>query len=75
MRYTIVNSVKVLFKKFNQTPFDEGLLALEDELFKVEQDEVVDIIGRNGAGKSTLLKILSRITASTLETVELQGWI
>lgn len=75
MRDAIVNSVKVPSKLFNQTPLDEGLLALEDELFEMEQDKVGDIIGRNGTGKSTLLKILSRITPSILESVELLRWI
>lgn len=41
--------------------------------FRVQQGEVVGIIGRNGAGKSTLLKILSRIIDPTSGRAELHG--
>lgn len=49
--------------------------ALKDIDFKVEQGEVLGIIGKNGAGKSTLLKLLSNITSPTTGTIKYQGRI
>lgn len=47
--------------------------ALRDINFKVEQGDVVGIIGKNGAGKSTLLKILSRVTSPTTGDIKIKG--
>ena len=49
--------------------------ALKDIDFKVEQGDVVGIIGKNGAGKSTLLKLLSRVTNPTTGTICARGRI
>lgn len=49
--------------------------ALKDIDFKVEQGDVVGIIGKNGAGKSTLLKLLSRVTNPTTGTIRARGRI
>lgn len=49
--------------------------ALKDINFKVEQGDVVGIIGKNGAGKSTLLKLLSHITAPTTGHITYKGRI
>ena len=49
--------------------------ALKDIDFKVEQGDVVGIIGKNGAGKSTLLKLLSKVTGPTTGTIMARGRI
>ena len=53
----------------------EYVWALKDIDFKVEQGDVVGIIGKNGAGKSTLLKILSRVTGPATGSVRARGRI
>ena len=53
----------------------EYVWALKDINFKVEQGDVVGIIGKNGAGKSTLLKLLSRVTAPTTGSIKARGRI
>ena len=49
--------------------------ALKDIDFKVEQGDVVGIIGKNGAGKSTLLKLLSKVTGPTTGVIRAKGRI
>lgn len=53
----------------------EYVWALKDIDFKVEQGDVVGIIGKNGAGKSTLLKLLSKVTGPTAGTIRAKGRI
>lgn len=53
----------------------EYVWALKDINFKVEQGDVLGIIGKNGAGKSTLLKLLSRVTGPTTGIIRARGRI
>ncbi len=57
----------------SQKELSEWVWALKDINFKVEEGEVLGIIGRNGAGKSTLLKILSLITSPTKGELTMHG--
>lgn len=51
------------------TPFK----ALDEVDLKVEEGEVLGIIGQNGAGKSTLLKLLAGISVPTRGSVNVRG--
>lgn len=59
----------------NRTNKAEGdfVWALRDISFKVEQGDVLGIIGKNGSGKSTLLKILSKVTSPTTGFIRGRG--
>ena len=57
------------------TGHSDYVWALRDIDFKVEQGDVVGIIGKNGADKSTLLKLLSKVTGPTVGTIRARGRI
>ncbi|MBW2647307.1 MAG: ABC transporter ATP-binding protein [Deltaproteobacteria bacterium] len=54
-------------------PKQEPFKALDDIDFKVEEGEVLGIIGTNGAGKSTLLKLLARVSVPTKGDIKVGG--
>lgn len=49
--------------------------ALKNINFKVNQGEILGILGKNGAGKSTLLKLLSKVTKPSTGNIKLRGRI
>jgi ABC-2 type transport system ATP-binding protein/lipopolysaccharide transport system ATP-binding protein len=51
------------------------LWALRDVALRVDEGEVVGIVGRNGAGKTTLLKVLTKITQPTTGIARTRGRI
>lgn len=59
----------------SKTGTSEYVWALRDIDFKVEQGDVLGIIGKNGAGKSTLLKLLSKVTGPTVGSIRARGRI
>ena len=67
-----INLQKPLSLGHDQTSM---VATLAQRVFKVEQGDVVGIIGRNGAGKSTLLKLLSRVTAPTTGRTALGNFV
>ena len=52
---------------------EDYVWALKDIDFKVQQGEILGVIGKNGAGKSTLLKILSKVTGPTTGQIKMNG--
>ena len=53
----------------------EEFSALNNISFKVEDGEILGIIGRNGSGKSTLLELLAHILRSTKGEILVSGTI
>ena len=48
-------------------------LAVEDVSFKIEQGEIVGLLGHNGAGKTTLMKMLTGYLEPDIGTVTISG--
>jgi lipopolysaccharide transport system ATP-binding protein len=70
---TVTAPVRLVREGRRRKPGAEGIWALDDVSFALEQGEVLGLIGANGAGKSTLLKVLSRITAPTEGRAVIRG--
>lgn len=50
-------------------------IALDDVSFKVQEGDILGIVGFNGAGKSTMLKILAGVLQPTSGSVKVSGSI
>lgn len=71
IKETAANALRRL--AFRPVKRRERFKALDDVSFKIEENEIVGVIGQNGAGKSTLLKHLANITKPTKGNVVVRG--
>lgn len=71
MTETIIN-IENLSKSFKKAP-SQHLLVLEDVNFKLQEGEIVALLGKSGSGKSTLLRIIAGLVAPSGGTVTYRG--
>ncbi|AMP88290.1 AAA-associated domain-containing protein [Legionella pneumophila] len=71
MPETIIN-IENLSKSFKKAP-SQNLLVLEDVNFKLQEGEIVALLGKSGSGKSTLLRIIAGLIAPSSGTVTYRG--
>lgn len=65
----VIENLRKSFRK----PSDQHLLVLEDVNFKLEEGEIVALLGKSGSGKSTLLRIIAGLIAPSSGTVTYRG--
>ena len=51
----------------------DGITAISDVSFDVQQGELLGLIGPNGAGKTTMLRVITGVVQATAGTVRLEG--
>ncbi|WP_133136433.1 AAA-associated domain-containing protein [Legionella rowbothamii] len=64
-----IESLRKSFKKASE----QDLLVLEDVNFKLQEGEIVALLGKSGSGKSTLLRIIAGLIPPTSGTVTYRG--
>jgi NitT/TauT family transport system ATP-binding protein len=71
MSETII-AIENLRKSFKKAS-TQDLLVLEDVNFKLQEGEIVALLGKSGSGKSTLLRIIAGLVASSSGFVTYRG--
>ena len=71
MSETII-AIESLRKSFKKAA-EQDLLVLEDVNFKLQEGEIVALLGKSGSGKSTLLRIIAGLITPTSGTVTYRG--
>lgn len=71
MSETII-AIENLTKSFKKAS-TQDLLVLEDVNFKLQEGEIVALLGKSGSGKSTLLRIIAGLVAPSSGTVTYRG--
>ncbi|HOG53442.1 MAG TPA: ATP-binding cassette domain-containing protein, partial [Bacillota bacterium] len=51
----------------------DGIPALVDVSFHIDEGEIVTIVGSNGTGKSTIARLVSGLIKATSGTIEFRG--
>ncbi|MEI6697056.1 MAG: ABC transporter ATP-binding protein [Bacteroidota bacterium] len=74
--YKLYHSFRERFKEAihpKRKKYHKKFFALKNINIKIEEGEVIGIIGQNGSGKSTLLKILSSVVSPSSGSFECKG--
>ncbi|CAM2842516.1 AAA-associated domain-containing protein [Legionella worsleiensis] len=71
MSETII-AIENLRKSFKKAS-SQDLLVLEDVNFKLQEGEIVALLGKSGSGKSTLLRIIAGLVAPSSGSVTYRG--
>lgn len=74
-RYALLEQRPLLIKSLVTLGRDKrsDLWALSDVNLRIDESEVVGVLGRNGAGKSTLLRLMAGVTQPTTGRVMVRG--
>jgi NitT/TauT family transport system ATP-binding protein len=60
-------------KKFFQNPDGQELLVLDNVNFKLQQGEIVALLGKSGSGKSTLMRIITGLLKPSSGAINYRG--